>query len=222
MKCLRRWSHCVFFTLLSLISAPVAFAAAAPPYPPSPVIKEIVWAPATTIARAAFDSDNWPVTWADDDAIYTTYGDGTGFVPKTDIKLSCGFARITGAPTDFKGVNIRSPAEQIGQGKVRMKGWGILSVEGVLYLWFGNANKKGGTARLAWSSDHARTWTFADWTWPEFGQMGFVNARAATREPPAALRSTMRRSRGARGPRCISRRSGMSVPANMVISPPSG
>ena len=35
--------------------------------PPSPVIKEVRWAPADTIIRMAKGSDNWPMTWADDD-----------------------------------------------------------------------------------------------------------------------------------------------------------
>lgn len=34
---------------------------------PSPVIKEILWAPPDTILRRAKGSDNWPMTWADDD-----------------------------------------------------------------------------------------------------------------------------------------------------------
>jgi hypothetical protein len=33
-----------------------------PPYPPSPVIREIVWAPASSIIRQAHDGDNWPMT----------------------------------------------------------------------------------------------------------------------------------------------------------------
>src|SRR5919108_5693768 len=69
-----------------------------PAYPPSPVIQGIEWAPPGTIVRQARDGDNWPVTWADDDALYTTWGDGTGFPPKVEKKLSCGFARVTGAP----------------------------------------------------------------------------------------------------------------------------
>ena len=64
--------------------------------PPSPVIAAIQWAPKESIRRDAQDGDNWPVTWADDDALYTTWGDGTGFVPKVDSKLSCGFARVDG------------------------------------------------------------------------------------------------------------------------------
>ena len=76
-------------------------AALAPPYPPSPVIAEIEWAPDETIMRKAKDGDNWPLTWADDDALYTTWGDGTGFVPKVEKKLSMGFARVTGAPDNL-------------------------------------------------------------------------------------------------------------------------
>ena len=156
-------------------AAPNASATAAPPYPPSPVIAALEWAPANRIARAAHDGDNWPVTWADDDAIYTTWGDGTGFVPKVEKKLSCGFARVTGTPDNFAGVNVRSPAEQLGQGRAGKKGWGILCVEGVLYLWLGHADRNGAGAQLAWSRDHAATWTFADWHFAEFGLIGFVN-----------------------------------------------
>src|SRR5688572_20347875 len=137
----------------------------APPYPPSPVIREIVWAPAQEIVRAAKDGDNWPVTWADDDQLYTTWGDGTGFVPKVERKLSCGFARVEGTAEQFRGLNVRSSGEQIGQGRAGMKGWGLLSAERTLWLWFGHADRKGGGAQLAWSRDHARTWTLADWQW---------------------------------------------------------
>jgi hypothetical protein len=147
----------------------------APAYPPSPAIAGIEWAPPETIVRQAKDGDNWPLTWADDDAIYTTFGDGTGFPPKTEKKLSCGFARLTGGPGDFAGTNIRSAAEQFGDGRKGKKGWGILSVGGTLYLWLGHADRKGGGAQLAWSKDHAKSWEFADWQFSELGLVGFVN-----------------------------------------------
>jgi hypothetical protein len=150
-------------------------ASAAPPYPPSPVIAGMEWAPINQITRMAHDGDNWPVTWADDDALYSTWGDGTGFEPKVEKKLSLGFARVTGMPPAFTGVNVRSPAEQLGQGRAGKKGWGILCLEGVLYLWLGHADNRGATAQLAWSHDHARTWTFAEWKFAEFGLIGFIN-----------------------------------------------
>ena len=50
------------------------------------------------IKRAAIDSDNWPLTWGDDDAQYTSYGDGFGLEPHVEKKLGMGFARICWRP----------------------------------------------------------------------------------------------------------------------------
>lgn len=162
-----------------LVAVMIARAAVAaepkPAYPPSPVIAGIEWAAKDTIRRAAKDGDNWPVTWGADGALYTTWGDGTGFAPKVERKLSCGFARITGGPDDFAGFNIRSPAEMLGDGRRGKKGWGILSAGGTLYLWLGHADLKGAGMQLAWSNDNAKTWTFADWTFADLGMIGFVN-----------------------------------------------
>ena len=68
------------------------------PYPPSPVIRKIVFDPASTILREAPDSDNWPMTWADDGDLYTAYGDGDGFEPLLRNKLSLGLAKVMGMP----------------------------------------------------------------------------------------------------------------------------
>jgi CubicO group peptidase (beta-lactamase class C family) len=88
--------------------------AGAAPYPPSKVITGIAWAPKAAIIRKAPGSDNWPLTWTDDDRQYTAYGDGWGFEPLLPKKLGLGFARVEGNPPDFKGENIRSPTgEQI-------------------------------------------------------------------------------------------------------------
>src|ERR1043165_9838884 len=76
------------------------------PYPPSTVITSISWAPVSEIVRHAKGSDNWPLTWGDDDALYTAYGDGNGFEPFVPKKLSLGLAKVTGTPPDFKGVNL--------------------------------------------------------------------------------------------------------------------
>src|SRR3954470_10653862 len=101
---------------------------------PSPVIKQILWAPKETIVRQARGSDNWPMTWGDDDALYTAYGDGTGFEPKLKQKLSLGLARITGGPDDFTGLNLPAPtAEAAGDGRKGRKASGLLMVDGVLY-----------------------------------------------------------------------------------------
>src|SRR5581483_7012466 len=136
---------------------PSAFAA---PYPPSPVIAGITWAPKETIVRAAHDSDIWATTWADDGHLYTAYGDGTGFVPKVPKKLSQGLARIEGGPEKLTGVNARSETfERTGDGPKGAKASGMLMVGGVLYAWVRNT----GNAQLAWSADRGQTWTWADW-----------------------------------------------------------
>ena len=143
------------------------------PYPKSRVIKDIVWAPKETIIRKAKGGDNWPVTWADDDAIYTAYGDGWGFEPKVETKLSLGLARVTGPPDNFKGANLRSgTAEQTGQGAAGKKASGMLCVDAVLYMWVRNA----GNSQLACSDDHGRTWKWSDWRFEDgFGCPTFLN-----------------------------------------------
>lgn len=143
------------------------------PYPPSPAIAGIRWAEPATIVRRARDSDNWPLTWADDGHLYTAYGDGRGFEPFVPGKLSLGFARVEGGPADFRGVNIRSATgERTGDGPAGEKASGMLMVDGVLYLWARNAS----IARLGWSRDHARTWQWADWKFTtSFGCPTFLN-----------------------------------------------
>ncbi|MCI0464768.1 MAG: serine hydrolase [Gemmataceae bacterium] len=143
------------------------------PYPSSPVIGGIEWAPKETIIRKARGSDNWPMTWADDDSLYTAYGDGNGFEPLLPKKLGLGFAKVVGSPPDFQGINIRSPAaEESKFGPNGKKASGILMVDGVLYLWVRNV----GNARLGWSADHSKTWTWADWKLTTgFGCPTFLN-----------------------------------------------
>lgn len=143
------------------------------PYPLSPVIQGIEWAPLKDIVRHAHDSDNWPLTWGDDDALYTAYGDGEGFEPFVPHKLSMGLAKVTGSPPDFHGVNLDAPtAESIGDGKKGRKACGILMVDSVLYLLVRNV----ANSQLGWSTDHGATWTWADWKFTEsFGCPSFVN-----------------------------------------------
>jgi hypothetical protein len=161
-----------FFTPIAAACAS-AKKSAALTHPPSPVIRGITWAPVSSIIRKAKGSDNWPMTWADDDALYTAYGDGNGFQPFVKEKLSMGLAKITGNPPDFEGVNLRSPtAEAKGDGKKGRKASGMLMVDGVLYQLVRNT----ANAQLGWSTDHSATWTWADWKFTtSFGCPSFIN-----------------------------------------------
>jgi CubicO group peptidase (beta-lactamase class C family) len=139
------------------------------PYPPSPVILRAGFG--TEIRREAIDSDNWPLTWADDDAQYTSYGDGFGFDPRTPVKLGMGFARVSGGPGDYRGVNIRSDGERTGDGAKSPKASGIVMVRGVLYMWVRNV----GNAQLLWSEDRAKTWHSGFKMDESFGSPAFLN-----------------------------------------------
>ena len=159
-----------------MLGYPRSFAQQVAPYPRSPVIAAIDWAPAETIVRKAKGGDNWPLTWADDGAIYSTYGDGWGFRPRVRDKLSLGLVRIDGGADDFRGVNIRSESiEKYGDGRRGEKAWGLLSVDGQLLMWMGHANREGAECQLAWSSDHGKTWEQSEWRFAEFGLVGFIN-----------------------------------------------
>ncbi|MDP8243342.1 MAG: serine hydrolase [Candidatus Hinthialibacter antarcticus] len=151
------------------------------PYPPSPVIKDIEWAPMDSITRKAPGGDNWPITWADDGALYTAYGDGFGFEPFVEKKLSLGLVKVSGTPGAFRGENLRSSdIEQIGDGAKGKKASGLLMIDGVLYLLARNADN----AQLAWSEDYGKTWQWAPWTFetsfgcPTFVQFGKNYAKA--------------------------------------------
>ena len=146
------------------------------PYPDSTVITGIQWAPASAITRSALGSDNWPITWADDNNLYTAYGDGYGFDPPSSQKLSLGYSKMTGPPTAFVGVNIPSPTgEELGGGPQGKKASSMLMVDGVLYQWVRNANNNGEQCQLAWSTDRAATWEWSPWQFSEFGYCVFLN-----------------------------------------------
>jgi len=159
--------------LINAVNTRPAKSSANAPYPRSPVITGISWAPPETIIRLAPGSDNWPLTWADDGALYAAFGDGNGFAPFTATKLSLGLAKISGGPNDPRGRNLRAPGiEQSGEGRNGMKASGLLMVQGVLYMWVRNA----ANARLAWSKDHGQTWAWAGWRFTtSFGCPTFLN-----------------------------------------------
>ena len=164
----RFWRDAVDF----VFDPAVELARSRPPYPQSSIIRGISFAPESTIVRKAIDSDNWPITWGDDDAQYTSYGDGEGFEPFIDHKLSMGIAKVLGGPASFQGINIRSATgERIGDGAKGAKSSGMLMVNGVLYMLVRNT----GNAQLAWSADHGRTWEWGFRFTSGFGSPVFLN-----------------------------------------------
>lgn len=136
-----------------------------PPYPPSPVITDIVfdW---STHKRHASGSDNWPVTWADDDHQYTSWGDGGGFGgTNSDGRVSLGIARVEGPWDNYSGYNVWGGKNGANPAQFSGKSYGIVSVDGVLYMWVGPGSNTVSydEARIARSTDRGATWLKASW-----------------------------------------------------------
>ena len=127
----------VFLVLFSLAWIPCLQADNhAPPYPPSPVIDEIEWAPKGTIIRRARGSDNWPLTWADDNHLYGAWGDGGGFGGTNRVgRVGLGVARIEGDASNYQGHNIWGGASTDNSATFDGKSWGMVSANGVLHMW---------------------------------------------------------------------------------------
>ena len=84
----------------------IAVAATKPPYPPSPLIRDVRF-DFSTLDRRAPGSDNWPLTWADDDRQYAAWGDGGGFGgTNRDGRVGLGVARVQGTADAYRGVNV--------------------------------------------------------------------------------------------------------------------
>ena len=149
--------------------------------PASDFIREVRWAPASGVLRLATGekacdgSDNWPITWADDGALYTAYGDGYGFRPRLPVKLGMGFGKIEGTPEDIRAYNMRSDAENMLHGPGGEKASGLLMVGGKLYLWARNSDHQGCGSRLAESTDYGAHFDWCDWRFERFGHMTFIN-----------------------------------------------
>jgi hypothetical protein len=133
------------------------------PYPLSTYITGMTWQ-WDTHSRAASGSDNWAITWADDDQQYTAWGDGWGFTG-TGPKISLGVSRIAGDFNDYVGTDLWGIPTS-GEGG---KSYGIVSIGGVLYMWYGPGSNvtSYNWQRLKASTDHGITWTDAPWFFPK-------------------------------------------------------
>lgn len=138
----------------------------------SPVLRGVGWAPPETITRAAIGSDNWPLTWCADGSQFTSYGDGWGFEPRVEQKLSLGFARLTGGPDDFVATNLRSATgERVGDGAQGAKASGLVALGGRLLM----AVRNTGNSQLVWSDDGGQSWTWGGKFSTSFGCPALLN-----------------------------------------------
>ncbi len=164
----RRVIHLIFIMLFMGIYSSYG---QKPPYPESQVIKgvSLKW---TTHLRGALGSDNFHLTWADDDNLYGSWGDGGGFVGNDNntCRVSLGFARIEGSGTKWKGKDVWGDPK-CSENKVTFNGksWGTICVDKVLYMWLisDNQNEDHKSVNLARSFDHGASWEKSDWKFDE-------------------------------------------------------
>ncbi|PIR70283.1 MAG: hypothetical protein COU46_02225, partial [Candidatus Niyogibacteria bacterium CG10_big_fil_rev_8_21_14_0_10_42_19] len=149
---------------------PDAFGA---PYPQSSAISGISW-DQSTLKRTAYGSDNFPTTWADDDKIYTIWGDGAGFNATGDesgvepYRVGLGVARISGSPGSFSATNVFGGKNALNQDTFGGKSYGIVSIGGTLYMLQGPEYSPAGDeaggfdaateSTIGVSDDHGASW----------------------------------------------------------------
>jgi hypothetical protein len=162
---IRSLAHGFIIVLICLAVASQAWAQN-PPYPPSPIISDIIWDFSSHDQRAP-GSDNWPVTWADDGHQYTSWGDGGGFGgTNSDGRVSLGFARVEGPATAYAGFNVWGGKNSEAPATFGGKSYGILAIGNDLYTWRcgdGSGNTAFRFQRLYKSIDGGRSWTAANW-----------------------------------------------------------
>ena len=107
---------------------------AEPLYPPNPNIANIAldW---STHRRHALGSDNWQLTWADDDHQYGAWGDGGGFSAAAGGRVGLGFGRIEGGWDNCKGVDVWGGKGSENPAQFSGKSWGTTCIDGVLCSW---------------------------------------------------------------------------------------
>lgn len=158
----------------TLASGQASEGQAKPPYPPSLVIQRVSFDFGSRDRRAP-GSDNWPITWADDNHQYTTWGDGGGFEgTDSDGRVSLGVARVEGTSDNYRGRNIWGGQHAENPAQFEGKSYGILSVGDILYLWVspGSDTDNYREARLCYSTNHGGSWAPADWAFTQSD--GFV------------------------------------------------
>jgi hypothetical protein len=121
----------------------------------------------STHKTAAPGSDNWQLTWADDNQLYGAWGDGGGFGgTNSDGRVSLGFARIEGTWSHFRGVNVWGGKDSLNPAKFDGKSWGTICIDGVFYMWVVPKSLLAdmqSEARLYWSTNHGGEWERCPW-----------------------------------------------------------
>lgn len=163
--------------------------------PKSDLIEGIEWlGEYEPYSEEGVKGDSFPLTWADDDNIYTSAGDPCW----GDSINGLDFEKVTGNIPNHNIEKINEMPEYLGWGGEGPKPTGLISIGGTLYLAFQNLNHNqvinekhysfiieclhGYDAHIISSKDYGKTWqpSFAEITTPmfpgrTFGSPAFIN-----------------------------------------------
>lgn len=154
-------------------------------YPPSTAITGMTFDMATLRNVTpgnnvvADESDNWTITWADDDHQYTSFGDGEGFRTANTVRASLGVGRIEGDKDNYSAFDVFKVGKE--SGGCGGKSVGILAVDGELYLLRAGTSSNSSAfqrTELFKSTDKGKSWstTGVKWVNSEFtGSDGFFS-----------------------------------------------
>jgi hypothetical protein len=115
-----------------------------------------------SVIELAPGSDNWAVTWGQDNHQYTTWGDGGGFNGNNDLgRVSMGVGKLEGDYPNFKAVNIWGGFNPATPATFSGKSYGLLSIGTRLWMWK-TGNKSDNSAfieqTLYYSNDNGESW----------------------------------------------------------------
>jgi hypothetical protein len=109
--------------------------------------------------------DTFPMTWADDDEIYTSAGDPLWGESRSGLDVE----KFSGMPPDYKITKVHHMNEYLGWGGDGPKPSGMICVDGILYLAFQNMlrtrrpphsliSQHGSDAQIVYSTCHGHAW----------------------------------------------------------------
>ncbi len=158
--------------------------------PASPVIKGFEWlGERIPYPENDVKGDTFPMTWADDDEIYTSAGDPLWGETTSGLDVE----KFSGPAPDYKITKVNPMNDYLGWGGDGPKPGGMICVDGVLYLAFQNARRTrqapfslisqhGSDAHIIYSTNKGGFWVpaFGNIATPmfsghKFGGPAFIN-----------------------------------------------
>ena len=131
--------------------------------PKSTILKGIKWLGPRMQYPGSFKADTYPLTWADNNLIYSSGGDPVSEIKNNGLE----FLKIEGTPDNYKISVINEMPDFLGWGGHGLKPTGLLCCKGVLYLFAHNLGKRtnennekchGYDAQIFMSKDYGKTW----------------------------------------------------------------